>query len=42
MRDAAFKLPTQLPGGRAKCFCGADLTISGVLDHIGLAHMDMA
>jgi hypothetical protein len=23
--DAGFKLPMQLPSGRSKCFCGADL-----------------
>jgi hypothetical protein len=38
MWDRGCKLPTQLPTGRSKCFCGADLTISGVPDHIRAAH----
>jgi hypothetical protein len=41
MWDRGQKLPTQLPGGRSKCFCGADLTISGVPDHIRSAHARM-
>jgi hypothetical protein len=44
MWDGGFKLPTQLPTRRSKCFCGADLTISGVTDHVRSAdvHMGMA
>jgi hypothetical protein len=42
MWDAGLKLPTQLATGRSKCFCGADLTISGVTDHIRSAHREMA
>jgi hypothetical protein len=38
MWDGGFKLPTQLPTGRSKCSCGADLTIGGVPDHIRSAH----
>jgi len=38
MWDARMKLPTQLPTGRSKCFCGADLTINGVTDHVRAAH----
>ena len=38
MWDRGFKLPTQLPSGRSQCFCGAELTISGVTDHIPTAH----
>jgi hypothetical protein len=38
MWDGGFKLPTQLASGRSKCFCGAGLTISGVPDHIRVAH----
>jgi len=38
MWDRGFKLPAQLPSGRSKCFCGADLTMSGVPDHVRAAH----
>jgi hypothetical protein len=38
MWDRGFKLPTQLASGRSKCFCGADLTICNVTDHIQVAH----
>ena len=38
MWDGGYKLPTQLPSGRSKCFCGAALTISGVTDHVRAAH----
>jgi hypothetical protein len=38
MWDAGLKMPTQLPTGRSKCFCGADLTIRGVPDHVRVAH----
>jgi hypothetical protein len=41
MWDAGLKMPTQLPSGRSKCFCGADLTISGVPDHVRSAHARM-
>jgi hypothetical protein len=40
MWDRGFKLPTQLPSGRSKCFCGADLTIGNVTDHIRAGHAD--
>jgi hypothetical protein len=42
MCDTRHKLPTQLSSGRSACFCGAELTIAGVDDHIRRAHMDMA
>jgi hypothetical protein len=41
MCDRGCKLPTQLRAGRSKCFCGADLTISGVPDHVRAAHAHM-
>jgi hypothetical protein len=41
MWDAGLKLPTQLATGRSKCFCGADLTISGVTDHVRFAHREI-
>ena len=42
MHDTGTPLPTQLPSGRSKCFCGAPLTIQSVGDHIQQAHRDMA
>jgi hypothetical protein len=36
------KLPTQVTSGRSRCFCGGDLTISGVPDHVRSAHREMA
>jgi hypothetical protein len=38
MWDRGFRLPTQTTSGRSKCFCGADLTVDGVTDHIRTAH----
>jgi hypothetical protein len=38
MWNRGFKLPTQLPTGRSRCFCGAELTVSGVTDQIRAAH----
>jgi hypothetical protein len=34
MWDTRNQLPTQLPGGRSKCFCGAGLTIAGMAEHV--------
>ncbi|MDR3484149.1 MAG: hypothetical protein P4M05_04465 [Bradyrhizobium sp.] len=41
MWDAGRKLPTQLPAGRSRCYCGADLTIGGMPDHVRSAHAEM-
>ena len=38
MWDAHLKLPTQMPDGRARCFCGAEITIAGVDAHIRATH----
>jgi|ERR1700677_968140 N-acetylneuraminic acid mutarotase len=38
MWDAGKKLPTQLPGGRSLCFCGAAIDIAGVNAHVRAAH----
>jgi hypothetical protein len=38
MWDAGMKLPTQLPSGRARCFCGAAIDIAGVTEHVRTAH----
>lgn len=39
MHDAGCRMPTQSPDGWSHCFCGARITISGVMDHIRAAHM---
>ena len=39
MHDAGLPLPTQMSKGRARCFCGAVIDISGVDPHIWEAHM---
>ena len=40
MWDAGLKLPTQIPSGRARCFCGTPISIgSGMEQHIYTAHM---
>jgi hypothetical protein len=42
MHDTGTRLPTELPSGQSKCFCGAPLTIASVEGHLEQAHMDMA
>jgi hypothetical protein len=42
MRDTNHRLPTQATNGTSVCFCGAELTIASVTDHIRAAHMEMA
>jgi hypothetical protein len=39
MWDAGCRLPTQLSGGRSRCFCGSSIDISGTEQHIYAAHM---
>jgi hypothetical protein len=38
MRDLGLPLPTQSDTGRARCFCGAEITIASVTAHIQTAH----
>jgi hypothetical protein len=38
MWDARMKLPTQLPSGRSRCYCGASIDIKGAGAHIRSAH----
>lgn len=38
MWDAGMKMPTQLPGGRSRCYCGASIDIAGIDDHVREAH----
>lgn len=42
MFDSGLPMPTQLTSGRSKCFCGAEITIAGVDDHVAAAHPEMA
>ncbi len=42
MWDAGCRMPTQLPGGRSRCFCGAEIDISGTSEHVYAAHMETA
>src|SRR5712671_1508756 len=39
MWDAGMKLPTQLPDGRARCFCGTLIDIPGTAQHVYGAHI---
>ncbi len=40
MRDVGCRLPTQEPGGRSRCFCGAEIGIADVEAHVLAAHME--
>jgi hypothetical protein len=42
MWEAGCKLPTQLPGGQSRCFCGAPIDIPGTTPHVYSAHMEAA
>jgi hypothetical protein len=42
MRDAGCRMPTQLPDGRSRCFCGAEIDIAGTDKHVYAAHMETA
>jgi len=39
MWDAGCKMPTQVPDGRAQCFCGAEIDMATMDGHICAAHM---
>ena len=39
MWEAGCKLPTQMPDGRSRCFCGAEIDIAGTEQHVYTAHM---
>jgi hypothetical protein len=41
MHDIGAPLPTQLASGRSRCFCGAEITIRSLDDHVVAAHRDM-
>jgi hypothetical protein len=40
MWDAGCKLPTQTAEGRSRCFCGAEIGIGDMDQHIYAAHME--
>jgi hypothetical protein len=40
MWDAGCKLPTQTAEGRSRCFCGAEITIANIDEHVYAAHME--
>jgi hypothetical protein len=40
MWETGCKLPTQLPGGQSRCFCGAPIEIPGTEQHVFAAHME--
>jgi hypothetical protein len=37
-----MKMPTQMPSGRSRCFCGVPIDIKGVDAHIRSAHVKKA
>lgn len=39
MHEAGCRMPTQNATGRSRCFCGADLAIAAVPEHVRTAHM---
>jgi hypothetical protein len=41
MWAAPALLPTQNPAGRSHCFCGAEITVKTMTQHIYECHMDM-
>lgn len=38
MHDLRLPLPTQSTKGRSRCFCGAEITIAGMDQHVSAAH----
>jgi hypothetical protein len=38
MWDACMKMPTQLPNGKSRCFCGSEIDIRGMSQHVRDAH----
>lgn len=41
MHDLGLPLPTQSDTGRSRCFCGAEITIASVSEHIRTAHREI-
>ena len=42
MWEAGCKLPTQMPDGRSRCLCGAEIDNKTAVDHICACHMKEA
>jgi hypothetical protein len=42
MHDAGLKMPTQRPNGRSRCFCGLEIDIRGMDQHVRDAHRPVA
>jgi hypothetical protein len=42
MWDSGCRMPTQLPGGRSRCFCGAEIDTKGAVEHVYAANMETA
>ena len=40
MWDAGCRLPTQMADGRSRCFCGAQINLADMDEHIYAAHME--
>jgi hypothetical protein len=39
MWDRGMKMPTQMPSGTSRCFCGTEISISSMDGHVRAAHM---
>ena len=39
--NEAAKCRPSLASGRSRCFCGAEIDIKGVSDHVVAAHLEM-
>jgi hypothetical protein len=42
MWHAGCRMPTQLPSGGSRCFCGAEIDTAGASAHVYAAHMETA
>jgi len=42
MWDTKCRMPTQSTTGRARCFCGTEITTAGIPEHVYAAHMENA
>jgi hypothetical protein len=40
-RDQGMPTPTQSETGRARCFCGAEITTASVVEHVRAAHREI-
>jgi hypothetical protein len=42
MRDAGLPMPAHSESGRARCFCGAEITTASVAAHLRIAHQEIS